>query len=157
MLLIAALALVAYLLWKRRRQLALAAELWRDELATTIAAAKTAGDQLRDAAGGPIDPDRLESLRHEADAVAAALARLSTSAPDDNARVLTDAAEKALRGYTLAIDGEQLLRTQSPAASEDALADANVTRRARGDEFDRALTALETLQPTAPADPAPSP
>ena len=71
--------------------------------------------------------------------------------------MLTDAAEKALRGYTLAIDGEQLLRTQSPAASEDALADANVTRRARGDEFDRALTALETLQPTAPADPAPSP
>ena len=45
----------------------------------------------------------------------------------------------------LAIDAEQLLRTQTPAASADALADANVTRRIRAEALDEAIPGLEAL------------
>ena len=43
----------------------------------------------------------------------------------------------------LAIESEQLLHRQ--AATEDALADANVVRRARATELDQALDALDQL------------
>jgi hypothetical protein len=155
---ILALALGGYLWWwRRRQQQARAAEAWRAELATTTVDVTTARDLLHDAAGESIEPARLESLRHQADAAAAGLGRLAATAPDDDARSRTSAAEQALRNYVVAIDAEQLLRTQTPPASDDALADANVTRRARGDALDEALTGVQALDRTATADTTPNP
>ena len=142
LLVIALLALLAYLWWRRRRQLALAAEQWHNELATTIASAKTAGDQLHEAAGGQIEPDRLVSLRHEADAVAAAFARLSTSAPDDNARTLTDAAEKRCAAIRWRSTASSFSARNHRPHRTTPLADANVTparpRRRNQSHVDRA-------------------
>jgi hypothetical protein len=135
--------------WRRRQKLAAVAAAWHNELAATRDQVKSTRDLLHDAAGTTIGPDRLESLRHQADAAAIALAHLSTTAPDDDKRTRTDATEHALRSYVVAIDAEQLLRTQTPPASEDTLADANVTRRARADALDQAIARLEALdQPT---------
>jgi hypothetical protein len=148
-----ALALGGYFWWRRRQQQARAAEAWRAELATTTADVTAARDLLHDAAGESIEPTRLESLRHQADAAAAGLGRLAANAPDDEARSATSAAEQALRNYVVAVDAEQLLRTRTPPASADALADANVTRRARGDALEEALTGLQTLQAGTRAEP----
>jgi hypothetical protein len=134
----------AYLLWRRRRSRERAAAAWRDELAHAYADARTTSDVLHASATGPIDGARLDALRSEAVATAAALGALSTRAPDDQARTLTKTAEEALHSYLLAIEAEQLVRDQ-PAPSDDALADANVTRRARGEDLDRALAALDGL------------
>jgi hypothetical protein len=151
---ILALALGGYFWWRRRQQQARAADAWRVELATTTSDVTAARDLLHDAAGGPIAPDRLESLRHQADTAAAGLARLGATAPDDDARARTGAAEQALRTYVVAIDAEQLLHTQTPPASDDALADANVTRRTRAAALDEALSGLQTDR-SATADTTP--
>jgi hypothetical protein len=132
--------------WRRRQTRARAAAAWQAELSTAIVNATAARDLLQNEAGEPIEAGRLESLRHQAEAAAAEISRLAASAADDTARTHTQTAEQALRSYITAIDSEQLLRTQTPPASEDALADANVTRRGRADELDNALARLDELQ-----------
>jgi hypothetical protein len=141
-----AIAVGAYVWWRRRQARARAATAWHAQLSNACVNAKAARDLLHNEAGEPIAADRLAVLRRQADAAAAEFNRLATSAPDINARTQTETTERALRGYMTAIDAEQLLRTQTPPASEDALADANVTRRARADELDNAMTSLEELQ-----------
>jgi hypothetical protein len=142
----AAIALGAYLWWRRRQARAGAATEWHAQLSRAYVNARAARDLLHDEAGEPIEPDRLASMRHQADAAAAELIRLASAAPDITARTQTQTAAQALGAYTTAIDSEQLLRTQTPPASEDALADANVIRRARADELDNALTSLGELE-----------
>jgi hypothetical protein len=142
---VAALGIGGYLWWRRRQKAAAAAAAWHTELVTTRDEVKSTRDLLHDAAGMTIEPNRLQSLRYQADAAAGALGHLSATAPDDEKKSQTEAAEQALRGYAMAIDAEQLLRTQTPPASEDALADANVTRRARGETLDHAVAALEAI------------
>jgi hypothetical protein len=83
-------------------------------------------------------------MRQEANTVAAALGTLGTTAPDEEARTRTRAAEQALSGYMVAIDAEQLLHSE-PRSSEDALADANVARRARATDLDHAIDSLDQL------------
>jgi hypothetical protein len=142
---VAALGVGGYLWWRRRRKLAAAAAAWHTELVTTRDEVRSTRNLLNDAAATTIEPARLESLRYQADAAAVALAHLSTTAPDDEKKSQTEATEQALRGYVMAIDAEQLLRTQIPPATEDALADANVTRRARGEALDQAMTGLDAI------------
>jgi hypothetical protein len=141
----AALAGGVYLFVRRRRAAARAMTAWRTQLADTNRDLKTARDLLEDAATGPIEPSRLESLRHQADAAAAALGHLRETAPDDVARTHTENAEQALRSFIVAVDAEQLLRDSVPPASEDALADANVTRRSRAAALDDAISKLDEL------------
>jgi hypothetical protein len=135
----------------------LAAIKWRDEMEKTFRDLKATRDLLGSTAGDPIDPGRQETMRHESDTVAAALGTLSTTAPDDEARTTTRAAEQALGSYTLAIDAEQLLRSDAGSA-EDALADANVARRARATELDNAINGIDQLlhPPEKGSPPAPA-
>jgi hypothetical protein len=143
---VVALAVGGYLWWRRRQAHTRAAAAWHAQLAGAAANAKATRDLLHEEAGEPIEADRLESLRQQANAAADELGRLGAAAPDDTARTRTQSTEQALRSYMTAVDSEQLIRTQTPPASEDALADANVTRRARADELDTAIAGLDELQ-----------
>ena len=136
-------AIVAYVLWRRHRARAEAAAAWRASLEKTYLDVQTTRAVLHSSAAAPIDDARLETLRHETKTVGAALANLTTTAPDDESRARAQNADDALRSYMLAIESEQLLHRQ--AATEDALADANVVRRARATELDQALDALDQL------------
>ena len=136
-------AIVAYVLWRRHRARAAAAAAWRAALEKTYLDVQATRDVLHTTAAAPIDDARLETLRHESETVGAALANLTTTAPDDESRTRTENAGNALRSYMLAIETEQLLHHQ--AATEDALADANVARRTRATELDQALDALDQL------------
>jgi len=140
-----AAAIVGYVLWRRRRARLGA---WRAQLATSADDARTTRDLLAtSSAPGAIDDARLQAMRHETDTVGAVLANLAATAPDDASRTRTKAVEDALRSYMLAIESEQMLHLQ--AATEDALADANVARRARATDLDVALSALQELMPPA--------
>jgi hypothetical protein len=121
---------------------AVAATRWREQLDKTYNDAATVRGLLAAESGERIEPDRLAALRHENDAAAGALAQLSATAPDDESRVRTAETEQALSSYMLAIEAEQLLPGD---ASEDARADANVTRRARATELDDSLARLDAF------------
>jgi hypothetical protein len=147
------LGLLVYLLLRRRRLLAQARATWLERAAKASDDATTVRGLLDAAATDHVDADRMEALRHQTDAAAAALAQLSTTAPDDESRQRTAQADQALRGYMLAIEAEQLV----PTESEDARADANVTRRARATDLDQALAQLDQLvHPPVESPPPPA-
>jgi hypothetical protein len=152
-LVVLALAAVWFILWRRRRARARA---WRDELARTIPDVRLARDLLADFAGERVEADQLEALRHRVDAVAAALGQLAASAPNDDARVPTSAAEQALRGSMGAIEAEQLLRASATGPSDATVEDTIATRTAHANALDAALTRLDALAGPPPVDGTPA-
>jgi hypothetical protein len=143
--------LLIYLLWRRRRSQAQAAVLWRDQAAKAYDDASTVRGLLDGAAAEHVDADRIDALRRETDAAASSLAQVSATAPDDESRRSTAETAQALRSYMLAIEAEHLVQD----GAEDARADANVTRRARGTDLDGALARLDQLVHPPVENPAP--
>jgi hypothetical protein len=99
---------------------------------------------LDTAAADDIEPTRLEALRHETDLAVAALGQLGATAPDDASRAHTTEAAETLRSYMLAIEAERVVHNDA-TATDDARADANVTRRARATAVDEAFAKLDRL------------
>jgi hypothetical protein len=121
--------------------------LWRDQAAKAYDDAVTVRGLLDGAAEEHVDATRIDALRRETDAAASSLAQLSATAPNDESGQPTAETEQALRSYMLAIEAEHLVQD----GSEDARADANVTRRARAADLDGALARLDQLvHPPAP-------
>jgi hypothetical protein len=111
---------------------------------------------LADLAGEPVEADQLEALQHRIAAVAAALGQLAASAPNDDARVPTNAAEQALRGSMGAIEAEQLLRASATGPSDATVEDTIATRTAHANALDAALTRLDALAGPPPVDGPPA-
>jgi hypothetical protein len=130
---------------RRHQSQAAAARVWTDDLSRKIIDVQLGRDLLDDATRSAIDPSRLESLRHQIDATATELAELAARAPNDDARARTTAAEQALRGYLLAVEGEFLLRDSTTPPTSDAVAEAAVNRRSHAHALDEALTRLHEL------------
>jgi uncharacterized protein HemX len=141
-------ALIAgVVMFVRRHNSRLAASrAWTDDMSRKLTDVRLGRDLLDDATRSAIEPARLDTLRHQIDATAAELSQLAARAPSDDARARTTAAEQALRGYLLAVEGEFLLRDSTTPPTSDAVAEAAVNRRSHAHALDEALTRLDELR-----------
>jgi hypothetical protein len=131
---------------RRHQSNATASRAWIDEMSARITDVRLGRDLLDDATRTAIVPSRLETLRHQIDATVTELAQLAARAPNDDARTRTTAAEQALRGYLLAVEGEFLLRDTTTPPTSDAVAEAAVNRRSHAHALDEALARLDQLR-----------
>jgi hypothetical protein len=131
---------------RRHQSHAAASRAWIDEMSKQLTDVRLGRDLLDDATRSAIVPSRLETLRHQIEATAVGLAQLATRAPNDDARTRTTAAEQALRGYLLAVEGEFLLRDSATPPTSDAIAEAAVNRRSHAHALDEALARLDQLR-----------
>ncbi len=131
--------LIAVLVAGRRRRRATSA--WLPSARTALDSATAARDLVL---SEPTDADAAthEAIRTKVSEAARMLDGVSARAPDEEARTASHDAAEELRGLLFAVEAQRLLPTGRTPPTADQLAQADLQRRSRESELERAMVRL---------------
>jgi hypothetical protein len=131
--------LIGVLVAGRRRRRATSA--WLPSARTALDSATSARDLLL---SEPADADAAthEAIRTKVSEAARMLDGVSARAPDEEARMASHDAAEELRGLLFAVEAQRLLPTGRTPPTADQLAQADLQRRTRESELERAMVRL---------------
>jgi hypothetical protein len=138
--LVVAILVVLWLLLARRRKMAEAR--WRRLVAPAMSDAQLARESLLSDNAMSEDPELRGAVGEQSERAATALERAASSAPDDDAKALTNSAATSLRGLAFAVEADRLLRQGARAPTGAQLAEADAAKRSRTSELNAALQRL---------------
>ena len=150
-LVLAALALVLWLIARNRRQGREA--VWERSVRPAVASAELARGLVLSQTEHD-DAQRRASVAAQVDDAVEGLERAAASAPDDTARGLCVRCADSLRGLAFAVEADYLMRSGGEHPSGEQLAAADQARRHRTAELDAALQELKAAV-TPPSTGAP--